>query len=196
MKKALAIVFAVLLADQGLKFWVKTHMMLGQEFEIFPWFIIHFTENMGMAFGMELGGDWGKLALSLFRMLAAVGLAYYLHIMVKKRASNGAIVAISLVFAGAVGNIIDGAIYGMLFSESYGQVATLFPTDGGYAPFLYGRVVDMFYFPLVEGHFPSWFPMLANEHFLFFRPVFNIADAAITCGMALIIILQKEFFGE
>lgn len=196
MKKALAIVFAVLLADQGLKFWVKTHMMLGQEFEIFPWFIIHFTENMGMAFGMELGGDWGKLALSLFRMLAAVGLAYYLHIMVKKRASNGAIVAISLVFAGAVGNIIDGAIYGMLFSESYGQVATLFPADGGYAPFLYGRVVDMFYFPLVEGHFPSWFPMWANEHFLFFRPVFNIADAAITCGMALIIILQKEFFGE
>jgi signal peptidase II len=196
MKKALAIVFAVLLADQGLKFWVKTHMMLGQEFEIFPWFIIHFTENMGMAFGMELGGDWGKLALSLFRMLAAVGLAYYLHIMVKKGASNGAIVAISLVFAGAVGNIIDGAIYGVLFSESYGQVATMFPADGGYAPFLYGRVVDMFYFPLVEGHFPSWFPMWANEHFLFFRPVFNIADAAITCGMALIIILQKEFFGE
>jgi len=196
MKKALAIIFAVLLADQGLKFWVKTHMMLGQEFEIFPWFIIHFTENMGMAFGMELGGDWGKLALSLFRMLAAVGLAYYLHIMVKKGASTGAIVAISLVFAGAVGNIIDGAIYGVLFSESYGQVATLFPADGGYAPFLYGRVVDMFYFPLVEGHFPSWFPMWANEHFLFFRPVFNIADAAITCGMALIIILQKEFFGE
>lgn len=196
MKKALTIIFSILLIDQLSKFWVKTHMMLGQEFEVFPWFIIHFTENMGMAFGMELGGDWGKLALSLFRMLAAVGLAYYLHLVVKKGASTGAIVAISLVFAGALGNIIDGAVYGLLFSESYGQVATFMPADGGYAPFLYGRVVDMFYFPLVEGHFPSWFPLWADEHFLFFRPVFNVADSAITCGMALIIILQKEFFGE
>lgn len=196
MKKALAIMFSILLADQLSKFWVKTNMMLGQEFEVFPWFIIHFTENMGMAFGMELGGDWGKLLLSVFRMLAAAGLAWYLHSLVKKGATTWAIAAISMVLAGALGNIIDGAFYGMIFSESYGQVATLFPADGGYAPFLYGRVVDMLYFPLIEGHFPSWFPIWPNEHFLFFRPVFNIADSAITCGMALIIIRQKEFFGE
>jgi signal peptidase II len=196
MKKALAIIFSILLADQLSKFWVKTNMRLGQEFEVFPWFIIHFTENMGMAFGMELGGDWGKLLLSTFRMLAAAGLAWYLHSLVKKGASTGAIAAISMVLAGALGNIIDGAFYGMIFSESYGQVATLFPAEGGYAPFLYGRVVDMLYFPLIEGHFPSWFPIWPNDHFLFFRPVFNIADSAITCGMALIIIRQKEFFGE
>ena len=196
MKKALAIIFTVLVADQLLKFWVKTHMMLGQEIEIFPWFIIHFTENMGMAFGMELGGQWGKLILSIFRMIAAVGLAYYLTLIIKKGASTGAIVAVSLVFAGALGNIIDGMFYGAIFSESYGQLATVFPEDGGYAPMLYGRVVDMFYFPLIEGHFPAWFPIWPNEQFIFFRHIFNIADAAITCGMALIILFQKEFFGE
>ncbi len=117
MKKALAIILTVLVADQASKFWVKTNMMLGQEFEVFPWFIIHFTENMGMAFGMELGGDWGKLLLSTFRMFAAAGLAWYLHFLVKKGASTGAVVALSLVLAGAIGNIIDGAFYGMMFSE-------------------------------------------------------------------------------
>lgn len=196
MKKALAIVFTVLVIDQVSKFWVKTNMMLGQEFEIFPWFIIHFTENMGMAFGMELGGDWGKLILSSFRMIAALGLTYYLYTILKKGVSTGAIVAVSLVLAGALGNIIDGAVYGLIFSESYGQVATLFPEEGGYAPFLHGRVVDMLYFPLIDGHFPSWLPVWGNEHFAFFRPVFNIADSAITVGMGLVIILQKEFFGE
>jgi signal peptidase II len=196
MKKALAVILVVLVADQALKVWIKTTMILGQEHVIFDWFIIHFTENVGMAFGMEFGGDYGKLALSLFRIVAVGAIGYYLYSITNKGASNIVIVALSLVFAGALGNIIDSTFYGLVFSDSYGQVANMFPAEGGYAGILYGRVVDMFYFPLIDGHVPSWSPIWPNKHFLFFNAIFNVADAAITVGMGMIILFQKQFLKE
>jgi signal peptidase II len=196
MKRALSIIFGVLLLDQILKVWVKNTMVLGQEHVIFDWFIIHFTENVGMAFGMQLGGDYGKLFLSVFRIFAVLAIGVYLHSLIKRGVSNVVIISLSLVFAGALGNIIDSTFYGLLFSDSYGHTATFLPYEGGYAGVLHGRVVDMFYFPLFEGSFPRWFPFVGGDHFLFFNAIFNIADSAITIGMALIIIFQKHFIKE
>ena len=193
MRKSIAIILSVLFADQALKLWIKTHMILGQEFEIFDWFVIHFTENVGMAFGMEFGGDYGKLGLSLFRILAVAAIGYYLWSVSKKGAPSIVLVSLALVFAGAMGNIIDSTFYGLIFSDSYGHVAEVFPADGGYAGMFYGRVVDMFYFPLFEGFFPEFIPIVGGQHFLFFSAIFNVADAAITVGMALIILFQKQF---
>lgn len=172
-------------------------MFLGQEIVLFPnWGIIHFTENNGMAFGMELEGSFGKLLLSSFRVLAIAGLGYYLYWLVKNKENKGYIYCISLVFAGALGNLLDSAFYGILFNDSYNQVATLFPKDGGYAPFLFGKVVDMFYFPMFNGHFPGWLPIWGGEDFIFFRPVFNFADFSISCGVAIIILNQRKYFAE
>ena len=172
-------------------------MYLGQEIVLFPnWGILHFTENNGMAFGMELEGSYGKLLLSSFRVLAISGLGYYLYWLVKNKENKGYIYCIALVFAGALGNILDSAFYGLMFNESYNQIATLFPKEGGYAPFLFGRVVDMFYFPMIEGHFPTWLPIWGGEDFLFFRPVFNFADFSISTGVGLIIFNQKKYFAE
>lgn len=168
---------------------------MGQQYEFLGGnFILHFTENNGMAFGMELAGEYGKLFLSVFRIAAVGGIGWYLFSLIKNNAPSLAIISISLVFAGAIGNIIDSAFYGLLFSESYGEVAQFLPPGGGYAGFLHGRVVDMLYFPIIEGHFPSWFPFCANDHFLFFSPVFNISDSAITVGVALILLFQRKFF--
>jgi len=194
MKTAVSIIFGVLVVDQISKVWIKTNMMLGQDIEIFDWFIIHFTENMGMAFGMTFGGEWGKLFLTLFRIAMVVGIVYYLMGLIAQKKKTGMVVAISLVLAGAIGNIIDSVLYGVIFNDSYGQLATLFPAEGGYSKIFHGRVVDMLYFPLIDGHFPSWFPVWSNEHFLFFRPVFNIADSAISVGIGLVFIYHKDFF--
>ena len=196
MKKALSIIFAILFIDQAVKIWIKTNMVLGEEYVVFDWFIIHFTENVGMAFGMELGGEYGKLFLSLFRIFAVGAIGYYLYSVIKRGVSNIVIISLSLVFAGALGNIIDSTFYGILFSDSYGHVANFLPEEGGYAGLLYGRVVDMLYFPLFDGRFPEWLPFVGGDYFSFFSAIFNIADSAITVGMALIILFQKQFISE
>lgn len=194
-KKSILLILVVLFIDQTLKFWIKTNLMLGEEIHVLgSWFILHFTENNGMAFGLELAGEFGKIILSLFRIAAVCAIGWYLHSLIKEKVPQGLVLSIALILAGAIGNIIDSAFYGMIFNESYGQLASLFPEEGGYSSFLHGRVVDMFYFPIIDTHLPSWFPVWANKHFVFFRPVFNIADSAITVGVSIILIFQKRFF--
>ncbi|MDF3076779.1 MAG: lipoprotein signal peptidase [Sphingobacteriaceae bacterium] len=196
-KPALLIIF-ILLADQLLKFWIKLNMSMGQEIHIAgKWFIIHFTENNGMAFGMEFGGEAGKLFLTLFRIAAVCGIGYGVVYLIKKRYHRGLILNVAMIFAGAMGNIIDSTFYGLLFSESsYYEPAKFLPAGGGYAGLFYGRVVDMFYFPILQGSFPASFPVWGGEEFIFFRPVFNIADAAISVGVIMILIFQKKYFKE
>jgi len=198
LKRAFIIIFGVLLIDQIFKIWIKTHLALGDSFPVFgDWFYINFVENNGMAFGWKFGGEFGKLFLSLFRIAAIGGIGYYLYTLIKQKQNKILIISISLIFAGATGNIIDSLFYGIIFDASGPfHVATMFPTDGGYAGFLHGKVVDMLYFPLFEGHYPEWFPFVGGDYFAFFRPVFNIADSSITIGVALLIIFQKRFFGS
>lgn len=193
MKRALAIILLVLVADQVLKVWVKLTFFYDSAIPLFgDWAYLHFIENRGMAFGMEFGGEWGKLLLSLFRIIAVAGIGYALVRMTRTGARGIQIASVALIFSGALGNIIDSTFYGLVFSASSPfQKAVLFPAEGGYAPFLHGAVVDMFYFPLWEGRLPEWLPVWGGEHFLFFRPVFNIADAAITSGVVLFILVQR-----
>lgn len=188
------IVLVVLMLDQALKIWVKTHMMLSDEYVIASWFRIHFTENPGMAFGMVLPGVLGKLFLSAFRLVAVAGGIFLIRKFVRENAHWGFVAACSLILAGAIGNMIDGTFYGVIFSDSWGRVAEIFPKEGGYAGWMQGLVVDMLWFPLFHGTFPEWVPFWGGEYFEFFRFIFNIADAAITVGVALILIFQKVFF--
>ena len=196
-KKALLLIIIILAADQILKIWVKMHMVIGQEFHLFGnWGLIHFIENNGMAFGMEMGGTTGKLVLSLFRIVAIAGIGWYLFSLIRRKVNTGLILSVSAILAGATGNMIDSAFYGVIFSESFSQPAILFPPGGGYSSFLLGRVVDMFYFPVINTHWPDWSPFRPGESLVFFRPVFNIADSAITCGVLAIVLFQKRMFRD
>lgn len=195
--KSVLLIFAILVVDQIFKIWVKTNMIIGEEHHIIGnWFILHFIENNGMAFGMELGGKAGKLILSLFRLCAIIGIGWYISHIIKNNASPGLVLAISAIMAGAIGNLIDSAFYGIIFSESYFTAAQIFPEGGGYSSFLHGRVVDMLYFPVLKGNWPDWSPFRPGQAFIFFRPVFNLADSAVTIGVFSIILFQKKFFKD
>lgn len=194
-KIAIAVIAAVLIVDQAFKIYIKTHFELGEEVKVLgDWFRLHFVENNGMAFGMQLSeGSWGKMALSLFRLCAVAAIGYYLVKLCRRgRAGAGYVVCIALVLAGAVGNIIDSVFYGVIFDSSWGQVATLFPEGGGYGSWLHGKVVDMLFFPLIEGRLPDWMPFCGGDHFLFFSPVFNVADSAICVGIACLLLFFRD----
>jgi signal peptidase II len=187
---AVIIIIAILLIDQAIKIWVKTSMTLHESIHITDWFYITFIENMGMAFGMQLGS---KIILSLFRVAAICFLGYYIWKQVKQNARTGYIVCLSMVLAGAAGNLIDCMFYGLIFNESSPNYVSYFvPFGTGYAPFLMGKVVDMFYFPLIETEWPTWVPMVGGDHFVFFSPVFNFADASISVSVVLLLLFYRE----
>ena len=187
---AALIVVAILLIDQAIKIWVKTSMSLHESIHVFDWFYITFIENNGMAFGMQLGS---KIILSLFRMAAIVALTYYIWLEVKRKARTGFVVCLAMVLAGAAGNLIDCLFYGLIFNESSPYYVSYFvPFGTGYAPLLLGKVVDMFYFPLFEMDWPMWMPFVGGNHFIFFSPVFNFADASISVSVVLILLFFRE----
>lgn len=188
---AIAIIVGILVIDQIIKILVKTNMQIGESISVCgSWFQILFIENEGMAFGMSFGGNTGKIILSIFRLLASVGIAWGIVYMVKNNVRKFLIISMSMIFAGAAGNIIDSCFYGLIFNDSTYQVAELFPAEGGYAPFLFGKVVDMFYFPIISATLPDWVPFWGGQHFTFFNAIFNFADAAITIGIFMLIIDQ------
>lgn len=187
---ATLIVIAILLIDQAIKIWVKTSMMLHESIHVTDWFYITFIENMGMAFGMQLGS---KIVLSLFRIVAISALTYYIWLEVKRKSRTGYIVCLAMVLAGALGNLIDCLFYGMVFCESSPFYVSYFvPFGTGYAPLLMGKVVDMFYFPLIETEWPLWMPFVGGEHFVFFSPVFNFADASISVSVVLLLLFYRK----
>ncbi len=197
-RKALLVIFLILIIDQVSKFIVKTSMPLGATQPVIGnWFLIRFIENPGMAFGIDIPSKIGKPVLTIFRIIAAILIGWYLRSLILKKASVGFIICIAMIFAGAVGNIIDSVFYGVIFSEStYFEIAKIFPKGGGYAPLLNGRVVDILYFPLIESNYPDWIPFWHGQKFIFFRPIFNIADSSITLGVISIIIFQRKYLRE
>ncbi|MDC0249393.1 lipoprotein signal peptidase [Flavobacteriales bacterium] len=192
MRKIFLTALILILIDQIIKIWIKTNFILGEEIQIFDWFIIHFTENNGMAFGMEFGGYTGKALLTIFRILV-VGLGIkYIIAITKNPLPTGTLISLGLIIGGALGNIIDSVFYGIMFNESYNNVAQLFPEGGGYSSLLHGKVVDMLYFPLLNSHYPQWLPFFGGDHFIFFRPVFNIADTGISIGIFMILLFYRR----
>jgi signal peptidase II len=196
-------ILSVLFIDQSIKLYIKSHFPLGEVGRLTDWCIIHFTENPGMAFGFEFGGEIGKLALSIFRVIACIAGALYIRYLIKKKEHPGFIFSVSLILAGALGNILDSAFYGLIFDRGTTlntDFQEYIPYDGiaafssqGYAKSMFGCVVDMFYFPMISGTFPDWFPIWGGEDFQFFRPIFNFADASISGGVLIIILFQKRF---
>ena len=196
LRKAYFLIFILLLVDQVSKIYVKTNFVLGEEVTVFNWFKIHFIENEGMAWGTKLPGEYGKLFLTVFRIFAVAGIGYWLWDSVRNhKSSNYLIVAIALIFAGALGNIIDSVFYGVIFNDSYHQVATAF-SDQPYGTWFHGEVVDMFYFPMWEGNLPSWLPIWGGKHFTFFNAIFNVADVAISTGVGILIVFNKRAFAH
>ena len=188
LKNAYLLIAGILIVDQLSKLYIKTHFVLGDEVEVFSWFKISFVEN-------ELPGSYGKLILTLFRIVAVGGIAYWLYDSVKSKASNYLIVSVAMILAGAVGNILDSVFYGVIFNDSYHGVATLF-SDHPYGTWLHGKVVDMFYFPLWSGNLPTWVPIWGGQYFVFFEYVFNVADFAISCAVAVLLLFNKRAFEQ
>jgi signal peptidase II len=199
-RQVILIILLIILADQALKFYIKLNYHYGEEHNVLgTWFRLHFVENEGMAWGWSFGGEFGKIALTLFRLAAVIFGVFYIRKIIRNREHKGFIVCAALIFAGALGNLIDSMFYGLIFDQSFhdgSNVAKLFPPGGGYASFLHGQVVDMLHFPLFKGTFPNWFPVWGGEDFLFFNPVFNIADASISLGVIILLIFQRKFFGK
>ena len=201
LKRSLILIIAVLIVDQVSKIYVKTHFPLGPVTEVFGWFRILFIENEGAAWGTKLSDilpiseSTGKLVLTIFRLFAIVGIGYWLYDIIKKKAPKVLILAVSLIFAGAFGNIIDSVFYGLLFDHSSSQVATMF-TDEPYGKLFYGKVVDMLYFPIIDTTLPDWMPFVGGKHFSFFDPIFNIADTAISTGVGILIVFNNKAFAK
>lgn len=192
--KAFVLIAVILVVDQAVKIYIKTHFQLHESVRVTDWFYIYFTENSGMAFGWEF---FDKIFLTLFRIIAAGLLIWYMvYISRKKQFPTGYVLSIALIIAGALGNVIDCVFYGLIFDHSYGQVAGFFPEGGGYAPIFYGKVVDMLFFPLINTTLPDWLPIWGGRDFLFFRPVFNIADTSITTGILILLIFYRSCLAE
>ncbi len=201
LKRSIALIFVILLIDQISKIYIKTHFILGESVDVFTWFKILFIENEGAAWGTKLSDilpisdSTGKLVLTIFRLFAIAGIGYWLLDSIRKEASKTLVVAVSLIFAGAIGNIVDSLFYGLIFNDSYNTVATLF-TEDPYGGLFYGKVVDMLYFPLIDTSWPDWIPVIGGNTFRFFEPVFNIADTAISTGVGILVVFNKRAFAK